>query len=38
MALHPGTEVGNRMLMSILVGVAQLMMQLKGRNERRESD
>jgi hypothetical protein len=37
-ALHPGAEVGSRMLMSILVRVAQLMVELKGRNEHRKGD
>ena len=37
-ALDPGAEVGGRVLMPIRIGLPELMMELKCRNEWRKSD
>jgi len=38
MALDPGTDVGGRMLVTVLVGLAERMVQLKRRGQRRECE
>ena len=38
MALDPRTEVGRRMLVAVLIRLAELMVQLKRRGQRRERE